>query len=576
MRRALLIAAGVVLLAGCTGVPTSSSPDTIEALDTGGSNAIPAAHGLRDGARLIVSHFLDANARTTSGGHPTARQYLTPAANTRWTDESATIIGNDVSISTYNRRRHTVVVRGRVLGTVNAEGIYTPSLLGAGGGGGTQPFVFGIAGRPANFRINQLRPGLLLTERQFRDTYRQQVLYFPDLTEDTLVPDIRWSSIEGQPLLQWLMAQIVAGPRPELTSAVSTDTLPAHLEAQQIKVTLGNPVQIQIPGSSQLAARVRYRLAAQLSQTLLNVLFSREIEITDRGRPVPIPSLASDEFSAADFGSLVGPEPPASEVYYLSDGRIHDQTGKLLDGGVENSPPLSSFAVSRVIQDGPMLIAGVTGSGSAAQLMVGTRSDGLRPTSVRGPLSRPAFVPGRDEVWIGAGSAIYRVTVGYGTPQATQVPIPAVSGGGQVVALRLSPEGTRVAMVVSGADGSQQMYVGAIVRGAGQVRVDKLEPISPKGVVVTDVAWLDSSKLFAIGYLARSQRARTFETVVDGTDWTSMRINLPGAPDSVTAAISSSVWASANGYVWVQSGSTTWVSPGPAGQTLGTAPTYLE
>jgi hypothetical protein len=155
-------------------------------------------------------------------------------------------------------------------------------------------------------------------------------------------------------------------------------------------------------------------------------------------------------------------------------------------------------------------------------------------------------------------------------------PVPIVSGGGHIVALRFSPEGSRVAIVIAGASGASQLFVAAVVRGAGQVRVGRLEPISPDGVVLTDVAWLDPFKLFAIGSLAGSQEPRTFETGADGTDWTTSTIgNLPAQPNTVTAATGSNVWVSANGYVWTVSG-TSWVSPGTSGQTVGTAPVYLE
>jgi hypothetical protein len=145
-----------------------------------------------------------------------------------------------------------------------------------------------------------------------------------------------------------------------------------------------------------------------------------------------------------------------------------------------------------------------------------------------------------------------------------------------VLSVRLSPEGSRVAMVVSGAGGSAQLYIGSVVRGAGAVSIDGLVPISPQGVVVRDVAWLDSFKLFAIGYLVGSQDSRTFETGADGSEWTNQTIgNLPSPPDTVTASTASNVWVSANNYVWQQSGSS-WVSPGPTGQTPGSAPVYLE
>ena len=150
-----------------------------------------------------------------------------------------------------------------------------------------------------------------------------------------------------------------------------------------------------------------------------------------------------------------------------------------------------------------------------------------------------------------------------------------LSGGGEIGALRFSPDGSRIAIAIAGASGASQLFVGAVVRGAGQVHIDGLQPISPVGVVVTDVAWLDSVKLFAIGYLAASQDTRSFETGVDGTDWTNSTVNLSDPPDSVTAATGSNVWVSANGYVWELSGNT-WTSPSDSGQTVGTQPVYLE
>ena len=146
-----------------------------------------------------------------------------------------------------------------------------------------------------------------------------------------------------------------------------------------------------------------------------------------------------------------------------------------------------------------------------------------------------------------------------------------------MVAARLSPEGSRIAVVVSGAKASSaQLDVGSIVRASGQVRVDQLLPVSPEGVVVRDVAWLDSFKLFAIGTLSATNEPRTFETGVDGTEWTNLGIgNLSPPPDSVTVTSAANVWVSSNGYVWKQSGSQ-WVSPGPTGQTPGQMPVYLS
>jgi hypothetical protein len=565
-------------LAGCTGVPSGSAPQTIEALDTDpATNVRQAPPNLHQDPRTIVQGFLAANASNT-GNHNVARQYLTSAASNRWSDLTATIIASDYSVSTYNAAKHTVTVFGRVLGTLNAAGIYTPSLQADGGGGDKVPFVFDMSTFNGENRIAKLHPGLLLSDQQFRDTYQQRVLYFYDVSENSLVPDLRWSALDDRAqLADWLLGQLVSGPRPELQNTVNNDTFPAQADARHITVTLGAPTMIEIPGSSQLDPGVRDRLAAQISQTLLEPLSGREITITDGGNPVTIPKVGATSFTASDFTAATGPAAPESAVYYLRDGRIRTEDGTPIAGPAgDGSVFLNSVAVSRPTPTSPLLVAGVSGSRTNALLEVGTQTSGLRATTVRGQLTRPTFAPGLDEVWIGNGPRVYRVTFSGTSSHVSPVPIPAVSGGGQIVALRMSPEGSRIAIVVSGANGSKQLYVGSVVRGAGPVRVDTLDPISPEGVAVTDVAWLDSLKLFAIGYLLGSQDARTFVTGVDGTEWSNSPIgNLPVPPDSVAATTASSVWVSANGYVWKQSGNS-WVSPGPTGQTPGTDPVYLE
>lgn len=575
---ALCVAVATVL-AGCSGVPSSSAPETVEALETGAASGLTTKppHLVDGDARQIVESFLELNASTAST-HAVARAYLTSAANNRWSDVAATIIANEPTIGTFDAEKESVTVVGRVLGTLSAGGIYTPSLQGDGQGGERQPFVFHVVQLDnKQWRIDRLPSGLLLSDDQFRDTYRQQALYFYNLAEESLVPDLRWSPlVDRVQLSKWLLAQLVDGPRQSIASSVSPDTLPANVDPAHIGVQLGTPTLIDIPGSSLLDAGVRDRLAAQISQTLVDSLSGREMSITDNQIPVQINQVGGTVFNADDFTSSHGPTTPTSEVYYLDAGRVRDDSGRLVDGPLgDGTYFLGSVTIGRPQSSTTDYAAGITGSGSEEQLQVGTVPDGLRPTRIRGALSRPAFAPGRAEVWIGAGSKLYRVTLDGAKPRV--YPVQILSGGGQIVALRLSPEGSRIAIVVAGASGANQLYVGTVVRGAGPVRVDGLQPISPVGLAVTDVAWADAFKLFAIGSIAASGDPRTFETGVDGTDWTNSTLgNLPAPPDSITAATSSNVWVSTTtGYVWELIG-TSWISPGTAGQTVGTQPVYLE
>jgi hypothetical protein len=391
------------------------------------------------------------------------------------------------------------------------------------------------------------------------------------------VPDLRWSPLTDRTqLAEWLLTELVNGPQSDLQNAVSTDTLPAQADARNITVTLGTPTRIEIPGSSQLDPGVLDRLAAQVSQTLLETLSGRAITITDGGRPVPIRAVGGTQFTASQFSSATGPAQPEPAVYYLNNGRVTTEAGKPLAGPLgDGSTFLTSLAVHRDAT-GTLVVAGVEGSGNSARLAVGTQRAGVRPTALHGQLTRPAFAPGQNEVWIGAGSRLYRVSIRGTKGTVAPVAIPSAFGGGRIVAVRLSPEGSRIAMVVAGATaGSAQLWIGSIVRAAGQVRVDTVNLISPAGVTVQDVAWLDSLKLFAIGTPTGSSEGRTFESGVDGSEWANSTIpNLPAPPDSVTVAPAANVWVSADNFVWQQSGSE-WVSPVARGQTPGTMPIYL-
>ncbi|MFN2560967.1 MAG: LpqB family beta-propeller domain-containing protein [Jatrophihabitans sp.] len=580
MKRAVVAVAAVLLLGACTGVPSSSAPQTVEPLQTPGATAGPTASPSPNADPLtIVQSFLAANP-TNADGDTLARAYLTSAARNRWSDNTATIVADDYSVSTYDATTRSVTVFGRVLGTLNAAGVYTPSLQGIGEGGPRRQFRYTLTKAAGQNRIDQLPNGLLLSDQQFRATFQQQVLYFYDASETYLVPDLRWSALGDRgELASWLLTQLVTGARPELQNAVNTDTLPTQADARNLTVHLGSPTRIEIPGSSLLAPAVRDRLAAQVGYTLFNTLSEHTITVTDGGKAVQIPSVGGIQFSAADFPSARGPSPPDPAVYYLVNGQVHTENGKPLSGALSDRRYfLFSVALARPHPAGPLYVAGVQGTGDTARLLVGT-TEGLRATGVKGELSRPAFAPGRAEVWIGVGSNLYRVTTDGTLPRSTQVPMPPGSGGGRVVAVRISPDGSRIAIVVSGAKASTaQLYVGSIVRGSGQVRVDAMQPVSPEGVVVRDVAWLDSSKLFAIGAIAATNEPRTFETGVDGTEWTNLGIgNLSYPPDSLTTtAEAPAVWVSSNGYVWKQESPTQWVSPGPTGQTPGRMPVYLS
>jgi hypothetical protein len=568
------LGAAAVLLGGCTGIPRSSAPQVVQPVGIA-QPISPAAITPQPGAdpRSIVTGFL-ANNVTDDEHHSAARAYLTPEAKNRWSDTTVTVVDNP-QVGNFGAD-DTVTVLGHEIGTVDSSGIYSPSLQGDGTGtGGVAVRVsFGLKLVDGQWRIDALQNGLIMSAEEFQQHYQQHVVYFYDLAEKHLVPDPRFSPLIDPALLAtWLMAQFVAGPREQLQSAVSTE-LPAQTDPRRVTVTLGTVIQIEVPGASQLDPNTRGRLAAQVASTLDQVSPGSPMSITDGGRPITIPSLSGDRFTAAVFSDALSPVNRLPTLYYVDKGAVLDGQGRPLPGAVgKGLYQLTSVALAGVGGSSALSIAGTTGPAGDASLLIGNVTNGLKPTGVVGPLSRPAWVPNLDEVWVGDGGALYRVGL---DGSVTPVTATATSGkiSGRFAAVRLSPEGSRVAVVLTADDGTSQIWVGAVVRAAGAVRVSNLEPISPQGVAITDVAWNDQLKLFAIGKEIATGEPSVYEVQCDGSRWTSRGIgNLP-PPDSITVAENVVAAVSAGGTVWMQHAGG-WIGA-TTDTTYGTNPVYLE
>jgi hypothetical protein len=570
-RRLGALAAAALVLAGCAAVPGSSDPQVVGPVAAGPPTAAPTISP-QPGAdpRGIVTGFLNANA-SEDRKHAAARLFLTPDARNRWSDTTVTIL-DTTQVSVFDSARASITVTGRRIGTIDSSGIYSPALTGDGRGGDRATFEFGITIAAGQWRIDQLKDGLVLSLAQF-GSFQQRPIYFFDLAERHLVPDPRYTPLPDSDqagLATWLIGQVAAGPRPELQSAVRTE-LPAQTDPRSITVTVGDVVGITLPGAAQLDPTTRNRLAEQLAQTLEAVTGSEPIQIVDAGKPLQIPAVAGTQFSSADFANTATPSVPP--LFYIRQGKVLTSTGAPVPGPLgAGTYALNSVALA---PDGlkDTWVAGTSGS-DPMQLLTGTRLTGLRQTAVQGQLSRPTWAPDLDEVWIGNGQSIVRVNDG----RATAVPVTTTTGKlvGRVVALRFSPEGSRIAVVLAAPEGTVQLWIGSVIRSSGQVQVDNLEAITPIGVLLTDVAWNDEQKLFVTGRYTTGE-AGVFEVQVDGSLWTPRAITgLPDAPDSITVAENVPAWVSAGATVWTQRGSS-WISPSAAAnETDGTKPVYLE
>jgi hypothetical protein len=375
--------------------------------------------------------------------------------------------------------------------------------------------------------------------------------------------------LNGQALGTWLLSALLAGPRPELAQSVINEVPD---QVGRPTVVDSDPIMIEMPGTGQLDGNGRDRLAAQLAYTLAQIRFvpGAQLRLTDSGRPVVIPAARGATFTAVDF-SAAGPDSvaPGVQPYFLRDGAVID--------GIDNRPVtglaghgLTSAALRRG-SGGALQVAALAGN----RFLLGSPGKLSRVALPAGVPSRPEWRPHADDAWIGVGAkgAIYRIAPG---GSVKQVSITSPVGGlppGQVIALRFSSDGVRLAAVLRAADGALTAWIGSLVTSSSDVRIDAFEPLTPARLVVSDVAWADATKLLLVAG-APNDETRVWQVMSDGSALGALgNTGLPGPPTSIAAAPQQSPLVSASNSIWTQQG-TSWTSFPSTTPTPGTNPVY--
>jgi len=575
-RRAALAVAGVALavLTACSGVPTNSTPEVIGPVAGGVAPSAPSVVTPARGAdqHEIVQDFLEQNV-SEDGHHTSARNFLTADEAKKWVDTTTSVVTSP-TVGVPNLQTNAVTVTANKVGTVDAHGIYTPVTDGSGSTPIT--LTFGLTPVSGQWRISTVANGLVVSQDSFLQAYKPRPIYFFDQSQKRLLPDLRYSTLTAQSLCNWLLEQLIAGPRAELASAYTTN-LPDPT-AHAAVVYSPSVIAVDVPGvNQQLDAPTRVRLAAQLAYTF-NIGFSSSgLTLTDATKPVKLAQLAQP-YTVDSFPQYRS-DTPSATVYYVRDGAVYNDTGTRASGPTTSALPLTSIAVAS--RGSSNLLAATTGKASSSRLLIGTLTGSLTPTNVpAGPLTRPAWALGQQEVWVGDDTTLYRIPSPSAAPVA--VPLHSASGGvsGTIHAVALSPDGVHIALIIRTSDGGSQLWIGTITRTADGASVESLEPVTPTGLLLTDVAWNDTSALYAVGSDAgRPGSYGIWSVQVDGSLLTARpTTGLPSAPDSITTSEFGLPWVSANNTVWVQGGQeNSWTPPGgSSGTTLGTNPTFLQ
>ncbi|MFV6028516.1 LpqB family beta-propeller domain-containing protein [Streptomyces sp. NPDC056264] len=539
-------------------MPDSGDVQPVKGANQGDSQVRVYAVAPRENADPdeIVDGFLEAMT-SDDPGFATARKYLTSQAARTWKpEESITVLTTapnrdlaDRNADPDNQGR-SYPLSGRRIATVDDRHAYQPYSPAA--------YLQSIHvvqqpsanGKGKEWRIDSLPPGLVLGEADFLRNYRSVNKYYFASGEDWVVADPVYIRQRQDPVTRMdpvtqTVRALLEGPTDWLKPAVDS-SFPSGTELRKGVTTLTpddqSTLKVPLNGKADLVGgEPCRRMAAQLLFTLrdLTSVNAEQVELQgSRGQALCRlgKGQATDEF--APVRNTDRDENP----YFVDE---HRKLVMLVGAGKESNAPvevpgpfgkgtlrLGSVAVDRgetraagVAETGrELFVSSITTEEEGAPAIL--RSKAVKPTD---RLSAPSW-DGLGNLWIAdrdpAAPQLWMVPDGTSDPVKVRTPWPADEA--RIESLRVSPDGVRIALVVT-RGGDTTLQIGRIQRQTSGdepvVSVDDLQPAAPRMESVTAVSWAGPSRLVVVGKEAGGvQQIRYLQT--DGS--TSASSVLPG------------------------------------------------
>lgn len=551
MRRPALVAAAVVLLAGCAAVPSNGPVQQGERVQADEQQeprvrvfALPPQGG--ESQLDIVNGFLEA-ATNDDADYAIARQYLASRDRDRWRPKGVQVYDTDSS-SPFQVNGTEVVLSGRAVGTVSSDGSYRPDPPAR-----SVRETFHLVRESGEWRIADPPERLYVSKFDFERVYKLVNVYFFDRTRRMLVPDPVYLRDRGD-LVTEVTQRLLRGPtgwlRPAvfnqfpLTTVLATDDVPVDGGVASVQLSR----DVQDTGSEE-----RRRMAAQLVWTLTQIQDITAVRISVKDGsfdPVDERPQRPRDWQAYDPNS----RQPGSAGYYLDGNRLTriDGTGTVEGpfGDGQLAPSVAAVApgdnrVAAVTDDGRVVRVGRLGKGERAEVW-------LRATHPLTALS----LDGAGNLWVlgtaGTKSLVY-VLQG---PDRKLLATVEKLGDRPIQKLRVARDGVRVAFI-AGEEGKGVLLLGRIewseASGVTHVVVRDLVPLAPQFTSVYDVGWAGPSQL---AVLAQDPRGplQLYYLSVDGSR--DRAVVAPEKPVSVAAAQGEPllVGTQSPNTIWKQSG----------------------
>jgi Lipoprotein LpqB beta-propeller domain/Sporulation and spore germination len=519
-----------VLLAGCATVP-GSGPVTRVVGGNGQAQAfvqpLPPARPQRGWTpHDVVDGFLAASA-VFANNYQAARQYLTGTLRQNWTPTTVTIVGT-IQSSAQQPVTHAqsaagragladnVNITGQRLATLTPSGQYTYQT-------GSRTYVFQLVQISGRWLISQMsvegQPAnnlLLLTENAFEQVYQPRNLYYLTPGQTTLVPDPVFAPLQGTnyalntDLATRLVTALLKSPSGWLNGATSTAFPPRPKPSVRVGFS-GSTAIVSLDGMPRVSRQTLSLIAAQLVWTLTSdsyraapVAHSVQIRLNGKTQPVE-----DQQTLQAQLPGIAPSTASANTVYLVDDsgGVSAYAPGQKVTEQLVSSAQVGHAQIRNVAASAEGELALTAASSRGCTVYYGNPGSTFTPVQFarRGPTCSSVSWDGWGNLWVAAGSQVWNLALSDPTDVGPfPVTMPPLPGYAQdlnypVDAIRVSPDGVRVAMLVKTPGGQTQLIAAAIHDNHGVFQLGTAISVGASVANPTAVSWYDPDHLVVLG-----------------------------------------------------------------------------
>lgn len=442
------VAASALLLAACNAIP-GTGPVNVGLSDlTKGDQLVsfsPSGPAKGASQKDIVTGFVLA-ASSSRDDYEVAREFLTPEYSGQWDPSNSAFI--DEGARPFRSAEDGVgVLALSGSATVDEHGVLTPAKPGP-----TSEVRFELTKVDGQWRIASAPAGVILDRATFKNVWAPRDVAFlsPD---NRLVTETRWFLNNSSTMATQVVDALISGPAEEMRGATRTAFPEGTALATNSVPVIDGTAKVNLIGQAESAdPETRQLIFRQLAASLQSVTGVNRFEFSINGALI--------ESSAVGWADGGTPSADPRNTLVLSHGTF----GSLLAGKVEALPKLGR----RIVELRP---DAVTVSPDRSSAVVRARdsltwTDGAEEVPIPTAGSQP-LEPSIDRfgyVWSSAASTGGSIIVVKPGEDPVTLSIPWGSGL-HPAAVRISPDGVRIAMLSAEGDGSV-VRVGGIVRDA--------------------------------------------------------------------------------------------------------------